>query len=79
MSSVHRERSKDSDALDSTLDEDLAEVTRRREREKAAKGADDAPAAPQASSGGTRKELDAEARPRELDFSAPDMPRRRRS
>ena len=79
MASIHRERSKDSDALDSTLDEDLADVTRRREREKAVKGAEEAPAAAQSSGGGARKELDAEARPREMDFSAPDMPRRRRN
>lgn len=79
MSSIRRERSTDSDAHDSTIDDDLGEVTRRRERERAAKAPVPDEAAPaQGASGGTRKELDAEARPRELDFSAPDMPRRRR-
>ena len=79
MSSVRRERSKDTDALDSTIEDDLGEVTRRRDRERAAQSPspdDEAPA--QQGPTGARRELDAEARPRELDFSAPDMPRRRR-
>ncbi len=81
MSSVQRERSRDSEALDSTIEEDLGEVTRRRERERAAQSPqqDEAPARG-ASPGPSQshKDLDAEARPRELDFSAPDMPRKRR-
>jgi hypothetical protein len=80
MSSVTRERSKDSEALDSTIEDDLGEVTRRRERERASQGPLPEGAAPPAHvSGGPRKDLDAEARPRELDFSAPDMPRKRRT
>jgi hypothetical protein len=81
MSSVQRERSKDTEALDSTIEEDLGEVTRRRERERAAQGPSADDSAVRASSPGpshSHRELDAEARPRELDFSAPDMPRKRR-
>ena len=79
MSSVTRERSKDSDAHDSTIDEDLGEVTRRRDRERASQlPSPDEPAPAHLASGGSRKDLDAEARPRELDFSAPMMPRKRR-
>lgn len=81
MSSVQRERSKDTEALDSTIEEDLGEVTRRRERERAAQGPSADSTAVRASSPGpsqSHKDLDAEARPRELDFNAPDMPRKRR-
>jgi len=81
MSSVQRERSTDSAALDSTIDEDLGEVTRRRERERASQAPPAGEESARASSPGpsqSHKDLDAEARPRELDFSAPDMPRKRR-
>ena len=80
MSSVTRERSKDSDASDMTLEDDLGEVARRRERERAAlaPAPEEAPTPPPPPGGGTRKDLDAEAGPRELDFSAPEMPRKRR-
>lgn len=81
MSSVQRERSTDSEALDSTIEEDLGEVTRRRERERAGQSPQPDEAAARGRSPGpsqSHRELDAEARPRELDFSAPDMPRKRR-
>jgi hypothetical protein len=79
MTSITRERSKDTDAGDSTIDDNLDELTKRRDRARAAQGGGgDEPAAQAPGYGGARRDLDAEARPRELDFSAPDMPRKRR-
>jgi hypothetical protein len=82
MSSVNRERSTDTDALDTTIEDDLGEVTRRRERERAAQGAptgEEGPLQTETGSSQTHREPHAEARPRELDFSAPNMPRKRRN
>jgi hypothetical protein len=81
MSSVNRERSTDTDAFDTTIEDDLGEVTRRRERERAAQGggpAEEEQPHGETGSSQTHRERHAEARPRELDFSAPDMPRKRR-
>lgn len=78
LANTHRERDSDSDAIDSTLDEDLDAITRRRERERASHGPAPAPDVPQSGGVATRKDLDAEARPRELDDGDPDFARRRR-
>lgn len=80
LAAVNRESDRDTDAFDMTLDEDLAMVARRRDRERAAAHASHRPGATEAapeSSGGGEHNLDAEARPRELDAGTPDIHKRR--
>jgi len=74
-----RDRDLDSDAHDSTIDESLDDMARRRER--SLQSADHGPSTPEPEHSGTptRKDLDAEARPRDLEGGAPEVVPRRRS
>jgi len=74
-----RDRDIDSDALDSTIDESLDDMARRRERSQQAADNNASAPEPERTGAPTRKDLDAEARPRDLEGGAPEVVPRRRS
>ena len=75
-----RDGDKDSDADELTVDEDLGALTRRKDKERAfLNPPEDDPAPGHASmGGGAHRDLDAEARPRDLEHGSPDIHGRRR-